>query len=128
MKSPVGIAKSSNLLGRIFWEIGELDKADLFFKESIGFYREFDIPLGYVNCSLEYAQFLSETGKPDAAKKILEKINRSVSSVSQKKNRKDKTKKYPYTVELTPFIKHTYNRRKLLEDIQDENIVGERIE
>jgi tetratricopeptide (TPR) repeat protein len=128
LKSPVGIAKSSNLLGRVFWEIGELDKADHFFRESIGFYRDFDIPLGYVNCSLEYAQFLSETDKPEAAKKILEQINNSVTLPSHTNNQKEHKNKYPYTVEITPFIKQTYNRRQLLEDVNDENILGDRIE
>jgi tetratricopeptide (TPR) repeat protein len=128
LKSPVGIAKSSNLLGRIFWEIGELDKAEHFFKESIGFYREFDIPLGYVNCSLEYAQFLTEIDKLDAAKKILDKINRSVSPLVTEKSQNAKQKKYPYTIEITPFIKQTYNRRQLLEDVQDDTLLGDRIE
>jgi tetratricopeptide (TPR) repeat protein len=128
LKSPVGIAKSSNLLARVFWDIGEEKKADYFFRESISLYREFDIPLGYINCSLEYAQFLSEIDKMVAANKILEKINKAVFPHSSGSKKSVNKQKYSYNIEMTPFINQTYNRRQLLEAVHDENILGDRFE
>ena len=121
LKSPVGIAKSSNLLGRIFWEIGEWSKAENFFKESISFYREFDIPLGYVNCSLEYAQFLTEIDKTDDAKRILKNLNRSVAPPVEENNFTYIKKNFPYNIEMASFIKEAFNHRQLLEDSWDKS-------
>ena len=128
LKSPVGIAKSSNLLGRIFWEIGEWSKAENFFKESISFYREFDIPLGYVNCSLEYAQFLTEIDKTDVAKRILKNLHRSVDlPIADNKGTYIRQNFFNNT-EMASFLKQTFNRKRLFENSEDKPLVEEKIE
>ena len=128
LKSPVGIAKSSNLLARVFWDIGEEQKADYFFRESISLYRQFDIPLGYINCSLEYAQFLSENDKMAAANKILEKINKAVIPDSQSPDKPVTKKNYSYQMKMSPSINLTFNRRQLLDEVNDDNLSGDRFE
>jgi tetratricopeptide (TPR) repeat protein len=69
LKNPVGIAKTNNLLGRIFWKCGDFELAKSFYQEGIRLYDEFGIKLGLGNSYEEYASMLKEAGETGEAKK-----------------------------------------------------------
>jgi|GEM_PF-3363205 len=63
VRNPIGIAKSTTLMARMFGLTGESTLAEALFKESIRLYEEFQVPLGLANCYKAYAALLAETDR-----------------------------------------------------------------
>lgn len=76
LKNPTGIAKTNNLLGRIFRKSGDPELAKSFYLESIRLYETFGIPLGLANSCEEFATMLEETGEKSEAREMSEKAKK----------------------------------------------------
>ena len=67
LKTPVGLAKASQLYATIFTNYHQFKIAAQFYEESLMLYQEFKIPLGFANCCSEYAEMLAGQEKINEA-------------------------------------------------------------
>jgi len=68
-KRTFGLAKASRIYGSIFKNYHQYKIASYFFEESLSLYQKFEIPLGFANCSSEYAEMLVEMNEIEKAAK-----------------------------------------------------------
>jgi len=63
VRNPIGIAKTTSLMARMFGLSGEATLAEALYKESIRLYEQLQVPLGLANCYQAYASVLAETDR-----------------------------------------------------------------
>ncbi|KAA3618873.1 MAG: tetratricopeptide repeat protein [Calditrichaeota bacterium] len=69
IKNPLGIARTSKMLGTIAWIVGHGELARECYETSLSFYRDLHIPFGLAAVLTDYANFLAANGKKKESKK-----------------------------------------------------------